>query len=44
MFNFFSQSMHVTNAYVILFLESAKTGDRDDNYLWETPYEASGLK
>jgi len=27
MFNFFRQSMHVTNAYVILFLALAKTGD-----------------
>jgi len=27
MFNFFLQSMHLMNAYVILFLASAKTGD-----------------
>ena len=27
MFNFFSQSMHVTNACVIVFLASAKTGN-----------------
>jgi len=27
MINFFSQSMHVTNAYVMLFLASAKTGN-----------------
>jgi len=43
MFNFFRQSTHVTNAYVILFLASAKTDDTGIHVVLSVSYIRYGL-